>query len=290
MSEILKKICEDSSFLYERSLEYADKVKPVYSRELEDLFFDDRICTSDGKTLLFADSFYPGDFYKIAKRQFDKLGICHRDGFFGLYLMFFDRSFELCEKIGLDEKILEDTLCVVLKNFYESCDDFFDYIFCANYVRLSFLRIGGFDFQHTYFTFEKCVRIGTKVFDKKQRAVLLHIPEKCDLSEKSRLCAYSLCREIFGPCLLVCNSWLLYPEHRKMLGKGSNILSFCDDFEIANVYETYDYTELFHVFGKGANYKNVPSLPCWTSLQKAYIGRIEKALPVGSAIGIRYIE
>ena len=97
--------------------------------------------------------------------------------------------------------------------------------------------------------------------------------------------SYNLARKYFGSYPIIGDSWLLYPENKKMLPENSNIVHFIDDFNIVSVNETRDYSELFHVFGRISDY-SYQNLPQDTSLQRAYAERIKKNLPVGSGIGI----
>ena len=117
----------------------------------------------------------------------------------------------------------------------------------------------------------------------------MHIPKGADISQKSRQISYDLCRQTFGKGHLVCDSWLLFPEHKHMLDKNDNIISLMSDFDIISQSTTNNYNELFHIFGNNADFSDISNLATKSRLQRAYIQRIQKALPVGSAVGIKNI-
>lgn len=261
----------------------ADKTN---SPELEALLFCDKKRQIIQKSVFYKDGFYPHAFFDKAKAIFDENKICHAHGFAALYLSYFEKSYNLAKTLNLDNQIFIDTANAVLleiKNILHQKEPYFDYVFFANYVVLNILRLGSLDFQNGVFDYDY------NVIPKGQRAVFMHIPDRSDISQKSRQNSYKMCKEIFGEGYIVCDSWLLFSEHKNMLDASSNILSLMNDFHIFSETKTHNYTELFHVFGKDADFSNPCKLPNITRLQKAYIQRIQKALPVGSAVGIKNI-
>jgi hypothetical protein len=261
----------------------ADKTN---SPELEALLFCDKKRQIIQKSVFYKDGFYPHAFFDKAKAKFDENNICHAHGFAALYLSYFEKSYNLAKTLNLNNQTFIDTLSVVLleiKNILNQKEPYFDYIFFANYIVLNILRLGSLDFQNGIFDY--CYN----GIPKGQRVIFMHIPKGADISQKSRQISYDLCRQTFGKGHLVCDSWLLFPEHKNMLDKNDNIISLMSDFNIISQSTTKNYDELFHIFGNNADFSDISSLADKSRLQKAYIQRIQKALPVGSAVGIKNI-
>ena len=190
--------------------------------------------------------------------------------------MLLERSFyDFTERLG-DEGIFFDTAKRISEGAREYFEEFgrfglSDYHFLANYVRGTVIRLSGFEYQYATFNGKRCIK--------------LHLPEKCNLSRENRTSSYNLARKYFGDFSIIAESWLLYPENRKMLSCDSRILQFMDDFEIISVSESFDYCELFHVFGRLSDF-SYENLPQSTSLQKAYAERVKRKMPVGAGVGV----
>lgn len=91
---------------------------------------------------------------------------------------------------------------------------------------------------------------------------------------------YSLERVVF-----VCHSWLLYPEHKKLLKPDSNLYAFLSRFDVIEAGEYPDYTEVWRLFD--CEYTgDVDALPADTSLRRAYIERIKKGERTGWGYGV----
>ena len=87
------------------------------------------------------------------------------------------------------------------------------------------------------------------------------------------------------PVVFVCNSWLLYPENKKMLKPTSNLYSFISRFDVIRVKEYSDYKEVWRLFD--CDYTgDVSRLPADTSLRRAYIDRIKRGEKIGSGYGV----
>lgn len=291
-SEVFQKLLDKTSFPKELSSTLINLVKDVNSPELEQTLFCFGRCEIICKSVFFPDGFYPYTFFEKARGLFDSKGILHTQGFAGLYLLYLEKTYDLSKKLGLCEDIFTDTASAVMLEIKQGlCNKtpYFDYVFFANYLVLNIIRLGDIDFQNGIFDFDKDVHFDGHTVKNGQRAVYMHIPKGADISQTSRQHSYELCKMVFGNCLLICDSWLLFSEHKNMLREHSNILSLMDDFHIIAEYKTTDYSELFHVFGKNADFSDTSSLPSKTCLQKEYIKRIQKALPIGSALGIRKV-
>lgn len=272
MTDFYKKLIEKSGFdeaLVRHALDFA---KNINTNEFSRLFFDtETFCVEKTGVLCFDEAFYPYEFYDKLKT----LVLPLETASLLIYISLLEKAYSDFKARMDNTDIFFDTA----KRISDSAKDFFkengkyglyDYRFIANHVRGNIIRLGEFEYQ--YGSYE----------DKK--AVILHLPDGADLSKEKRLASYNLARKYFGDYTIVGDSWLLYPEHKKMLSEDSRILDFMSDFDIVSTHETCDYSELFHVFGRLSDY-SYENLPKETTLQRAYAKRIKNGLPVGSAVG-----
>ena len=83
-----------------------------------------------------------------------------------------------------------------------------------------------------------------------------------------------------------CGSWLLFPEHKKILKEGSNIARFLDDFKIIKVVYPEDQRhDLWRIFGADAELP-FEELPRDTSLKKAYAEFLCAGGKLGEGLGV----
>ncbi len=273
MKDFYERLIEKAGFDSALVLGALNFSKSLDMPQLSRLFFDTTpYKIENGGVLFFEDAFYPYDFFGKLKT----LALSPEVSSLYIYVSLLERS--LCDftsRIENTEVFFETS-----KRIWEAAKEYhaqngyyglYDYHFLANYVRTNILRLGAFEYQ-----------LG--LFDGK-KAIMLHVPDKASMEKENRLFSYRLARQYFGQYPIVGDSWLLFKEHKKMLPENSSIVSFFDDFDIVSAYETYDYSELFHVFGrlKDFSYENLPKE---TSLQRAYAERVKNSLPIGSGVGI----
>ncbi len=272
MTDFYAQLVEKSGFdeaLVRRALNFVKNIdKNTFSR----LFFDaQKYRIEKTGVLCFNEPFYPFEFYENLKT----LGLPIEKAALYVYIFLLEQAFtdhnsrKLCENIFFDTLKRLSTCAKVY--FADNGDDgIYDYHFLANHVRGSVINLCGFEYQYGK--------------HKNKKAIILHLPDRADLSKDKRLKSYRLAREYFGTNDIIADSWLLYPENKKMLSKDSRIVDFMDDFDIISEYETTDYSELFHVFGRLRDF-SYENLPKKTSLQTAYAERVKNNLPIGSGVG-----
>ena len=273
MTDFYKQLIEKSGFdeaLIRRALDFSESIDISFFSRL--LFDSEPFSVENTGVLYFEEAFYPYDFFSSLK-SFD---IPPERSALYIYTALAEKSFDEFKNRICDENIFFDTMKKLSEDALEyykdhACDGLFDYIFLANHVRGSILRLSGFEYQLGHF--------------ENKKAVILHLPEKADLSKENRLKSYSLARKYFGNLPIAADSWLLYPENKKMLSVDSRIVDFMNDFDIISQSETTDYKEAFHAFGRISDY-SYENLPQSTSLQRAYAERIKKGLPLGAGVGI----
>jgi hypothetical protein len=118
-----------------------------------------------------------------------------------------------------------------------------------------------------------------------------HIPSSGSLTEEMCFESYKKAYEFYkdelgdNPMVIVCHSWLLYPENVDFFPKHSNILKFMSHFDIIS-YDTHDsFSEAWRVFGK--NGLLPPSE--WkteTSLQRAFKKHVLSNGRTGNGYGV----
>lgn len=269
MTDFYTQLMEKSGFdeaLVRHALNFT---RDIDTSEFLRLFFDtEPFSVLPSGVLFFKEAFFPYEFFAKLKT----LPLPIEKSALYVYLRLMPRGH--CNFLK-DDNIFFDSMKRISEEanlYFKENGDYglYDYHFLANHIRGSIVRLSGFEYQLGHFE------------DKK--AIILHLPENADLSKENRLESYKLARQYFGDFPIIADSWLLYPEHKKMLSKDSRILQFMDDFETVSIHETTDYSELFHVFGRLSDF-SYENLPKETSLQKAYAERIKNNLPICSAIG-----
>lgn len=239
----------------------------------EHLFFESQEYTVEKSGVLcFEDSFYPYEFYQ----QIKKLGTPFEKSSLYLYILLSEKAFSLFKKRGLSNEIFFETLKTVADEAKEyhtakGDDGLFNYHLLANNIIGSILRLGVFEYQYGIYN--------------NSRAIFMHVPNGADLTKEKRLHSYLLAKKYYGDLSIVGDSWLLYPENKKILPSDSKIVDFMNDFDLISVYETMDYSELFHIFGRLSDY-SYENLPKKTCLQRGYAERILEKLPIGSGVGV----
>ena len=272
--EFYSRLCEKSGLdanIVNKTFSVLDETELT---KLWDLFYED---TQNGKIPYFKGGFYPDGFYSAAQKISKSKNIPPERLFLYLYTAFAEKSHELHAQMQLSGDIFFHTFKRIAEyaeeyKKYNGTYGIYDYHFAANHIRGSIIRLGVFEYGYGSYNNKK--------------SIYLHAPDGVDLSREKRFDSYRLARKYFGKYPIIGDSWLLYPEHKKILSPDSRILDFLDDFDIVSVVETMDYTELYHVFGRKADYSLPDTLDAHTSLQKAYIRRIKEKQPIGSAVGV----
>ena len=273
MTDFYSRLVKESGFdeaLIRHALDFA---KSIDINEFSRLFFDtEPFSVAKMGVLCFDESFYPYEFYEKLKG----LAVPCETASLYVFISLLEIAYaDFKSRIG-DDSIFFNTV----KKISESAMEFhkgngkyglYDYHFLANHVRGSIIRLCGFEYQYGEYGGKK--------------AIILHLPSGADLSKDNRMESYRLARYYFGDCPIIADSWLLYPEHKKMLSSDSNIVDFMNDFDIVSKSETTDYKEAFHIFGRLGDY-SYDKLPKETTLQRAYAERVKNNLPIGSATGV----
>lgn len=136
-------------------------------------------------------------------------------------------------------------------------------------------------------------RIGAleyELISGEKRALSLHIPSDASLDPEACRSSHERARAFFAAHFpayqrapVVCESWLLHPVLRDLLGKESNIVRFRSLFDIARVDED-DHSYRAFVFRRTDG--NIADYPEKTTLQRRLKEHLLQGGRMGSALGI----
>ncbi len=145
--------------------------------------------------------------------------------------------------------------------------------------------------QYAVGKYHEDVIVAGRTVRKGDDVVIIHIPSSGKpFDRESRLASYEKAYYFFKKYLggkepvFCCNSWLLNPPNREILGEKSNIVSFMEDFRIVHSFEYPDNRNLWRIFGADAELPP-KDLPRTTKLQKAFADWLKQGNRLGSGIG-----
>ena len=212
------------------------------------------------------------------------------------YLCLTKRWKELCLQKGIDETVWENTAkdlrykVLECKAIYGIWGTFVGSWF-IRFFRLERFALGRlqFEWERLGFSYSKN---GVEL-SADEWVLNVHIPGAgTPLTRDSVEAAYAAAIPFFAKHFglqiraFVCSSWLLFPRHTQMLKKGSNILGFMADYDLVKVGEYADYTELWRLFDCKVQGEPIDSLPCDSSLRRAYIALMKRGENTGYGKGI----
>lgn len=162
------------------------------------------------------------------------------------------------------------------------------------FYQMTRFALGRLQYEYSDFKLEE-YEAGGNIVKKGDRVINMHIPSSGSFSWEKRLDSYKRAFEFykddFGgkPIPMVCDSWLLYPEHRDFLPEHLNIRSFMDDFTYIEGVAEDKFENAWRVFGKDSS-KAPNELPQETSLQKAYAKHLLAGGKTGSGYGVFFFD
>ena len=201
------------------------------------------------------------------------------------------------QKAGLSEKLYWDGMadlryklleCMTCKNVPGT----FVATWNEGFLRLGRFTLGRFQYEPNgvYHGEDLTLPCGYTVTEG-ARYLGFHIPSSgVPLTDEVRLDSYRQAYNYFHDwagsdvVLLHTSSWLLYPEHRKILPSNSNILRFMDDFVIYTSSVRESFSNAWRVFGA---YADLPASewPEDTSMRRAFKSHILAGGKTGGGSG-----
>ncbi len=267
----------------------------LYKRIQGDVDYSKQLCTLSD---LFMNREYEKAFEGIDLLASDMEEHSHTMSML-LLLLCADPLFNLYQKRGLSESLYWDTMKDLTYKLNE-CHQVYGIwgVFVRNwypgFYELSRFALGRMQYEYSEFELDHFEWNGIRV-TKGDKVINMHIPSCGSFTEDIRLDSYKKAYEFykkdFGdkPIPMVCSSWLLFPEHRKILSEDSNIRGFMNDFSYI-VGELDDkFEDGWRVFG--SDFMKAPKdWPRKTTLQKAYGDHIDMGGKTGSGYGVFFFD
>ena len=134
--------------------------------------------------------------------------------------------------------------------------------------------------------------IGGRRVREGDKVIGIHIPSsQKPFDRESRVASYEMAYNFFknefedNTPIFHCESWLLHPQNKEILGEKSNISSFIDDFKIVKSYEYTHNLDMWRIFGADAELPP-DKLPRNTSLQRKMADWFLKGHKLGGGRGL----
>ena len=195
---------------------------------------------------------------------------------------------------GLDMQIYRDSV-LDLKWKLEECKTVRG--ICGSFVagwfpgffNLSRFALGRlqFEVETIRFDYEKN---GVRLVKDESKVINVHIPRTgTPMDKESCDKAYAAAREFFKDevgehAAFICNSWLLFPENKRILPPSTNTYRFLSEYDIVSwKYNTGG--DLWRLFD--TDEKNPERLPANTTFRRCYVEHLKKGGRVGTGIGIK---
>lgn len=167
-------------------------------------------------------------------------------------------------------------------------------VWYPGFYEMTRFALGRLQYEYSDFKLDE-YRVGNNIVKKGDRVVNMHIPSSGSFSKEKRLDSYKRAFEFFKedfsgkPIPMVCESWLLYPEHKEFLPQHLNIRDFIEDFMYIEGTTEDKFMDAWRVFGKDSS-KVSNELPQKTSLQKAYAKHLMEGGKTGNGYGIFFFD
>ena len=200
------------------------------------------------------------------------------------------------EKAGLDESIYEETVADLLYKLMECYEvekvwGITTFGWHNNMFRMKILAFGRMQYCFGKFGEPDAV-VAERTIGPEDTVVYIHIPSSNKpFDRESRIAsyekAYFFFRDSFADKVPIfcCDTWLLNPENRAVLGEKSNIVSFIDDFKIIKTYKYTDNRNMWRIFGAEAD-KAPKDLPRNTSMQRKIADWLQEGNRLGAGKGL----
>ncbi len=236
-------------------------------------------------------------FEKALDRMAEKYS-CNRYTLYLIYLICISKELKAkyLEK-GIDEEIFFDTMKDLKCKLFECCElekiwgviPFASWFYSMFHMNI--FALGRMEYNFGPFRGESASVAGLEM-QEGDMVLHIHIPSSGEpFDREARIAsyekAYSFYKNAFNgkPPIFCCESWLLYPENKAVLGEKSNIASFVDDFKIIETHEYPDNRNMWRIFGADADLP--PSqLPRNTSMQRKIADWLEKGNRLGGGKGL----
>ena len=166
------------------------------------------------------------------------------------YLMLSCETYEAYKEKGIADEIFDRT-------FYDItiwCDECYrkyqiygleEIGWIAQSVKMNLFRLGRLQFEP--YVLKEDLKCKSGILKRGTEVLNVHIPAGEPLDHEKCLESFKMAEHFFEEDgkthIYMCDSWLLSPRLKEVLGVESNILKFQNMFEIVKIYETYPQAE-----------------------------------------------
>ncbi|MCL2546492.1 MAG: acyltransferase domain-containing protein [Oscillospiraceae bacterium] len=218
---------------------------------------------------------------------------------FALYLLVISakKLRERYDEQGISDEIFWDSL-MDIKYKMRECQEVhgiigtFVFGWFSGFYRMQRFALGRMQYDIAKYWWKTPYENGDLHIEKGYPILSCHIPSSGEpLTKAVRLDSYRRAYEFtagmdgYRPLVIICDTWLFYPEHKNFLPKNSNILDFMDDFTIVEHVETDGFPDAWRIFA-AASKLPPEQWPTDTSLQRAFAERVRAGLPTGLGRGL----
>ncbi len=201
------------------------------------------------------------------------------------------------KKQGISEDIYWNSILDLKSKFIEGKENYdvwgtFVPGWFIGFFNLTRFGIGRFQYEFGEFCTEYYNEHGVEIKED-DFCLGMHIPShQGSLSEDVRMESYKKAYEFFKdkfpnkPMIVCCHSWLLYPDNINIFPQGSKASEFLLDYEPLDITRTYDFGDLWRIFGCQYIGKPISELPRDTSMRRAFAQWFEQGKKAGNASSI----
>lgn len=198
------------------------------------------------------------------------------------YLMSVSRVYDIYQEMGISDEIFTDTFKCFTR-FIKECK----------------VKTGKYAFDRAFWTYRQAsmvlFRIGELEYEmieeKGKREIAVHIPSDARMTDADINDSLKAAQEFFATYYpkysdsdYVCDSWLLSPKLKELLGEESNIIRFQNRFEI--ISEDKEAKDIFEWLFKTSEDADITTLPEDTSLQRKAKALLLQGDNIGIAVGV----
>lgn len=205
---------------------------------------------------------------------------------------------EIYQKRGISLEIYRDSMLdlkwklLECRKLYGIWGSFVAWWF-DGFINLSRFALGRLQFEQI--SFDREYRGPEGRLHPGDPVINLHIPSSGPLTHESCMGAFQKASMFYQkdflerPIPFVCQSWLLFPEHRRMLPASSHIRHFLEYFHILEWGYDPEGGDLWRIFGCFYD-GDIQKLPRDTSLRRAYAERLGAGEPPGWGYGLCFFN
>lgn len=200
---------------------------------------------------------------------------------------------ELYLEKGFNEKLWFDTVAEIKRKAAECHKSYGIWGVGLGFWFKGIFELRWFSFERLNFEifnspYDYC-KDGVEV-EKGDTVISVHIPSGSPLVYEECLKGYDAAAEFFkekfniNPVVFYCNSWLVFPDNKKVLNENSNILKFAADYDIVDLEFAKEGCDFSRIFGCGFS-GNLNDLSTNTSLQKNVVNFLKSGGKLGNGKG-----